>query len=93
MALFTIRKYHILIQMIPACDVQYSKGQGRFSISKVGVNGVMKPVRIVRKEDGNNLNQTLLCCIDVCVDLPASQKGSHLSRNVEAIREIGRAHV
>ena len=88
MALFTIRKYHFPIQMIPACDVQYSKGQGRFAISKVGVNGVMKPIRIVRKGDGNDLNQTLLCCIDVCVDLPASQKGSHLSRNVEAIREL-----
>ncbi len=74
--------------MIPVCDVQYSKGQGRFGLSKVGVNGVMKPVRIVRKEDGNDLNQTLLCSIDVCVDLPATQKGSHLSRNVEAIRAI-----
>ena len=75
-------------QMIPACDVQYSKGQGRFGLSKVGVNGVMKPVRIVRKEDGNDLNEVLLCSIDVCVDLPATQKGSHLSRNVEAIRAV-----
>ena len=74
--------------MIPACDVQYSKGQGRFGLSKVGVNGVMKPVRIVRKDDGNDLNQVLLCSIDVCVDLPATQKGSHLSRNVEAIRAV-----
>ena len=73
--------------MIPACDLQYSKGRGRFGLSKVGVNGVMKPVRIIRKDDGNDLNQTLLCSIDVCVDLPASLKGSHLSRNVEAIRE------
>ena len=72
--------------MIPVCDVQDSK-EGRFGLSRVGVNGVMKPVRIVRK-DGNDLNQTLLCSIDVCVDLPASQKGSHLSRNVEAIREL-----
>lgn len=75
-------------QMIPVCDVQYSKGRGRFGLSKVGVNGVMKPVRIVRKDDGNELNQTLLCSIDVCVDLPATQKGSHLSRNVEAIRAL-----
>ena len=74
--------------MIPVCDVQYSKGQGRFGLSKVGVNGVMKPVRILRKDDGDDLNQTLLCSIDVCVDLPATQKGSHLSRNVEAIRAV-----
>ena len=86
MVLFSNCKYHIPIQMIPVCDVQYSKGQGRFSLTKVGVNGVMKPLRIVR-EDGNDLNQVLLCNIDVCVDLPATQKGSHLSRNVEAIRE------
>lgn len=74
--------------MIPVCDVQYSKGQGRFGLSKVGVSGVMKPVRIIRKDDGNDLNQVLLCAIDVCADLPATQKGSHLSRNVEAIRAV-----
>lgn len=74
--------------MIPVCDVQYSKGEGRFRLSKVGVNGVKKPVRIVRTNDGNDLNQTLLCTIDVCVDLPATQKGSHLSRNVETVRAV-----
>lgn len=74
--------------MIPVCDVQYSKGEGRFKLSKVGVNGVKKPVRIVRKDDGDDLNQTLLCTLDVCVDLPAAQKGSHLSRNVETVRAV-----
>ena len=64
--------------MIPVCDVQYSKGRGRFGLSKVGVNGVMKPVRIVRKDDGNELNQTLLCSIDVCVDQERrGHKGAH----------------
>lgn len=74
--------------MIPVCDVQYSKGEGRFRLSKVGVNNVRKPIRILRESDGDDLNQVLNCMIDVCVDLPATQKGSHLSRNVEVVREI-----
>lgn len=74
--------------MIPVCDVQYSRGEGRFRLSKVGVNGVRKPVRILRRRDGDDLNQILNCTIDVCVDLPATQKGSHLSRNVEAVRAV-----
>jgi len=40
-------------------------------------------VRITRAGGTN----TLFCTIDVFVDLPATQKGSHLSRNLEAINE------
>lgn len=74
--------------MIPVCDVQNSKGDSGFMLSKVGVRGVRKPVCIKREIDGNDLNGMLFCSIDVFVDLPAVQKGSHLSRNLEAIREV-----
>ncbi|MBR1973747.1 MAG: GTP cyclohydrolase I FolE2 [Candidatus Methanomethylophilaceae archaeon] len=74
--------------MIPVCDVQNSKGDSGFMLSKVGVTGVRKPVCIKRAIDGNDLNGMLFCSIDVFVDLPAVQKGSHLSRNLEAIREV-----
>lgn len=74
--------------MIPVCDVQNSKGDSGFMLSRVGVRGVRKPVRILRDIDGNALNGMLFCNIDVFVDLPAIQKGSHLSRNLEAIKEL-----
>lgn len=52
-------------------------------LSRVGVTGVKKPVRITRAGRTN----VLFCSIDVYVDLPSTQKGSHLSRNLEAINE------
>ena len=74
--------------MIPKCDVQYSAGDISFKLTRVGVRGVRKPVLIRRDIDGSDLNGTMFCTIDVFVDLPATQKGSHLSRNPEAIREV-----
>ena len=41
--------------MIPVCDVQNSKGDSGFMLSKVGVTGVRKPVCIKRAIDGNDL--------------------------------------
>jgi GTP cyclohydrolase-4 len=52
-------------------------------LTRVGVTGVKKPVRVTRA----GKNTTLFCSIDVFVDLPSNQKGSHLSRNLEAINE------
>jgi GTP cyclohydrolase-4 len=52
------------------------------------VSGVRKPVLIKRPELTNPLNSVVNCTIDIFVDLPASQRGSHLSRNVEVLREV-----
>lgn len=52
-------------------------------LTKVGVKGVRKPVVITR----GGRSTTLFCTMDVFVDLPSTQKGSHLSRNLEAINE------
>jgi len=48
------------------------------------VTGVIKPVQVRRP--GRSL--TLTTTIDVFVDLPPTQKGSHLSRNLEIINEL-----
>jgi GTP cyclohydrolase-4 len=48
------------------------------------VTGVVKPV-VVRRP---NRSLTLTTTIDVFVDLPATQKGAHLSRNLEIIDEL-----
>jgi GTP cyclohydrolase-4 len=50
----------------------------------VGITGVKKPVNVQRP----SRVVTLTTNIDVFVDLPASQKGSHMSRHVEVINEI-----
>jgi GTP cyclohydrolase-4 len=65
-------------------DVQNQRPAGGFKLTRVGVTGVKKPVNVQRP--GKVV--TLTTEIDVFVDLPSTQKGSHLSRNVEVISEI-----
>jgi len=70
------------------CDVQYRKGDTWSKLTKVGVTGVRKPVVVKREGVNSALNGALNCSIDIFVDLPADQKGSHLSRNVEVLRDV-----
>ena len=70
------------------CDVQYRKGDLGFKLTRVGVTGVRKPVLVKRDGKGSMLNGALNCSLDIFVDLPAEQKGSHLSRNVEVLKEV-----
>ncbi|UCG69960.1 MAG: GTP cyclohydrolase I FolE2 [Thermoplasmata archaeon] len=65
-------------------DVQNLRPQGGFKLTRVGVTGIKKPIAVKRPDKV----VTLTGQIDVFVDLPSSQKGSHLSRNVEVISEI-----
>ncbi|HSV42280.1 MAG TPA: GTP cyclohydrolase MptA [Methanomassiliicoccales archaeon] len=65
-------------------DVQGRRLTNGFMLSRVGVTEVKKPVQISR----GGKTVTLICTIDVFVDLPSSQKGSHLSRNLEVISEV-----
>ncbi|MBI0583672.1 MAG: GTP cyclohydrolase I FolE2 [Methanomassiliicoccus sp.] len=65
-------------------DVQNLKLANGYRLTRVGVTGVKKPVRITRA----GRTTILFCYIDVYVDLPSTQKGSHLSRNLEAINEV-----
>lgn len=72
--------------MVMICDVQNRKSDMHFKLTKVGVTGVRKLVIIER--DTTGYGGPLVCSIDIFVDLPADQKGSHMSRNLEVIREI-----
>ncbi len=58
-------------------------------LTRVGVTGVKKPVVVTR----GGRSTTLFCTLDVFVDLPSTQKGSHLSRNLEAINEAVSASI
>ncbi|HKZ48193.1 MAG TPA: GTP cyclohydrolase, FolE2/MptA family, partial [Thermoplasmata archaeon] len=65
-------------------DVQARPAENRFRLTRVGVTGVMKPVQVRRPHRAVTLTATF----DVFVDLPADQRGSHLSRNLEAVGEL-----
>lgn len=67
-----------------ARDVQSERLENSYRLTKVGVTGVVKPVHVRRPKRSLTLTTT----IDVFVDLPATQKGSHLSRNLEVINEL-----
>lgn len=62
-------------------DVQGSHMQSSFILSRVGIQGVRRPVTIER----NERSITLIPTFDISVDLPAEQKGSHMSRHLEVI--------
>ncbi len=55
-----------------------------FKLTRVGVTDVKKQVTVQRDYGSSCLN----CVIDIFVDLPSTQRGSHLSRNLEVIAEV-----
>ncbi|RLF29946.1 MAG: GTP cyclohydrolase I FolE2 [Thermoplasmata archaeon] len=67
-------------------DVQSRVSSYKFKLTRVGVTGVKKLVHVKRPNRDNVI--PLVVTMDLFVDLPASQKGSHMSRNLELISEI-----
>jgi GTP cyclohydrolase-4 len=67
-------------------DVQSSPSQSNFKLTRVGVTGVKKLVNIKRPDKGATI--PLIVKMDLFVDLPAFQKGSHMSRNLELVSDI-----
>lgn len=67
-------------------DVQSGPSSSNFKLTRVGVTGVKKLVYI--KRPGSKNAMPLVVKMDLFVDLPASQKGSHMSRNLELVSEI-----
>mgnify|MGYP001766043756 CR=1 FL=1 len=65
-------------------DVQSRRIENGFRLTRVGITGVKKPVVVHRQGRDNHPAAE----IDVFVDLPSTQKGSHMSRNVEIITEM-----
>jgi GTP cyclohydrolase-4 len=69
--------------MLP--DVQTRAPDIKISLTRVGVSKVRKLLKIPRNGDRPIV---LLGDFSCFVDLPPSQKGTHMSRNLEAINEI-----
>ena len=74
------------IKSIDLPDVQSRLAPSHFKLTRVGVTGVKKLVHIKRPNKESVLPLTVT--MDLFVDLPASQKGSHMSRNLELVSEI-----
>jgi GTP cyclohydrolase-4 len=70
-------------------DVQSHRAARPFRLTRVGVTGVVKPLRISRGGKANALVGTF----DVFVDLPAEQRGTHMSRNIEVVNRLIDEHV
>ena len=75
-----------LVKSIDLPDVQSKLAPSKFKITRVGVTGVKKLVHI--KRPNKDTVVPLIVNMDLFVDLPASQKGSHMSRNLELVSEI-----
>jgi len=67
-------------------DVQASPSNIKYRITRVGIKGMKKLVYV--KRPGSSEIIALPTEIDMFVDLPASQKGSHMSRNVELAADL-----
>ncbi len=66
-------------------DVQAAASPHPYKLTRVGVRGVKKPVTVHRpgqKPTG------VVATFDLFVDLPKTQKGTHMSRNLEALADI-----
>ncbi|UCH90278.1 MAG: GTP cyclohydrolase I FolE2 [Thermoplasmata archaeon] len=55
-----------------------------FRLTRVGITNLKKQVKVVRS--GRQI--TLMPVIDISVNLPSTQKGAHMSRNLEVTNEI-----
>ncbi|HVM44305.1 MAG TPA: GTP cyclohydrolase MptA [Candidatus Thermoplasmatota archaeon] len=70
-------------------DVQSHRASRPFRLTRVGVTGVVKPLHVTRGGQRN----TLVGTFDVFVDLPAEQRGTHMSRNIEVVNRLIDEHV
>jgi GTP cyclohydrolase IV len=66
---------------IQACEPDYP-----FNLTRVGVTGVKKLVKVERGNDERPV--VLISNFEVFVDLPSDRKGANLSRNFEVIDEV-----
>ncbi len=72
--------------MVRLPDVQALLPEAQFKLNRVGVSDVRKLVRVRRPDRDDDI--VLTATFDIAVDLPPTMKGSHMSRNVEAVSEI-----
>jgi GTP cyclohydrolase-4 len=75
-----------ILRSLDLPDVQSRPSPSNFKLTRVGVTDVKKLVHI--KRPGKKTAIPLVVKMDLFVDLPGFQKGSHMSRNLELVSEI-----
>ena len=73
-----------LVDSLP--DIQACEPDYPFNLTRVGVTGVKKLVKVERNNDERPV--VLISNFEVFVDLPSDRKGANLSRNFEVIDEV-----
>ncbi len=73
-----------LVDSLP--DIQACEPDYPFNLTRVGVTGVKKLVKVERSNDERPV--VLISNFEVFVDLPSDRKGANLSRNFEVIDEV-----
>jgi len=68
-------------------DVQGSRDTRNVAIDRVGVKGVTYPIRLALAPRVGGGEQTTVATINMYVSLPAEQKGTHMSRFLEALND------
>lgn len=71
-------------------DIQNSKDERNVDIQKVGISDLSMPLVVQRK---NSSDQVVSAKTRVCVSLPKSYKGTHMSRFVEVLTEWQNKHL
>lgn len=66
-------------------DVQAAAAPRPYRLTRVGVRSVKKPVTVHRPGQAPT---GVVATFDLFVDLPKTQKGTHMSRNLEALADI-----
>jgi len=72
------------LRQMDKLDCQSARVENSFMLTRVGITGLVKPIVVRRRGEDHHLTAE----IDVFVDLPSTQRGSHMSRNVEVITEM-----
>jgi len=76
--------YAQLMAKFDQLGCQSGRIENSFKLTRVGITELVKPV-VVRRQGRDH---HLTAHVDVFVDLPSTQRGSHMSRNVEVITEV-----
>lgn len=75
----------VAVAAIP--DVQGTRDTRNVAIDRVGVKGVTYPIRLAQAPRVGGGEQSTVAMINMYVALPAEQKGTHMSRFLEALND------
>lgn len=69
-------------------DVQMEHSRTDIDIDKVGVKGIVYPVKVLVKNEEKEIFQKTIAKINMYVDLPREFRGTHMSRFVEILNNF-----